>query len=136
LPSTSTGKLDVKLCDFGLAIDEKDTSTFDFAGTEGFIAPDQVYGGKVSKETDMWAVGMIFASLLLNDSFIPTEYAKKTDWCFSYESDLANLTLQKKIDPLAKDLLMSMVKLNPDERISAEKALKHMYFTSHKQCNC
>jgi len=122
-------KLDVKLCDFGLAINEEDVFTWDFEGTKGYISPDQIYEGKVSKATDVWAVGMVFASLIL-DGFVPTEYVQKSGWCFVYESELASLAQKKKLTPHAEDLLVRMLKMNSDERISAEEALKHMYFTA------
>jgi len=88
------------------------------------------YGAKVSKASDIWAVGMIFASLLLGNSFVSSEYVKKTNWSFSYVEEIGNLTHQKKINPLAEDLLMCMIKEYPDDRISVQKALKHVYFTS------
>ena len=57
----------MKLCDFGLAINEEDASRSDFVGTEGFISPEQTYLEKVTKASDVWAAGMVFATLVPSD---------------------------------------------------------------------
>jgi serine/threonine-protein kinase len=52
---------DVKLIDFGIAIDPRepdDTSDAELFGSLGYIAPEQAYGQLVDGRTDQWALAM------------------------------------------------------------------------------
>lgn len=39
-----------------------------------------------------------------------------------------------RIDLLALDLVIKMLKMNPNDRISAKDALKHKYFSEYPNC--
>lgn len=65
-----------RLIDFGIAsvVDETQlTRTFNQMGTMGFMAPEQVVGGPVSAQTDLFGVGRLLLAMLLGRPPTPGE---------------------------------------------------------------
>lgn len=108
---------------------------------------------KYSTNVDMWSVGCIFAEMLSKKPLFPGDsqigqlmkifqvLGTPNSSIWPQISFLENfkLTFPKfkgfpienilvDIDPLAIDLLKSMITLKPGSRISAKKALQHPYF--------
>ena len=83
---------------------------------------------------DMWSVGCVFAHLLMK---IPM-YARATDECHLHAILKASPPITwigraiiKEASPhrqYALDLLLQLLDLDPDRRITADRALKHPYF--------
>lgn len=124
---------DIKVSDFGLAIQlqsgEK-SHTFDtLSGSFQYLAPETLLKKKYSPASDMWAVGLIMYILLCG---YPPFYAetreelKKKIVAGEIEFEDKHWS---KISESAKELVRKMLKINPEERISAEEALKHPWVT-------
>ena len=58
----------IKLADFGLAIDLHKATTVAFAGTPGYIAPEIVAGGECTELSDIYSLGVVCFELLTGDS--------------------------------------------------------------------
>jgi len=58
------GRGKVRLTDFGLARFAGDDRVGEIAGTPGYMAPEQLVGGPVSPQTDLYAVGLLLFELL------------------------------------------------------------------------
>ncbi len=128
-----------------------------YVQTRWYRAPELLLDNEfVSKETDMWSVGCIFAELLNRDVLFkgsnPTDQLKKiinklgkpdisevrgsaNGIEFIKQIPKPNVTLSwnyivPTATPLAVDLLKRILTFNHEKRISAEEALYHPYFAS------
>lgn len=126
------GLLHVKIIDFGTAkLFDDGKKQKAMVGSSYYMAPE-VIRGKYDEQCDLWSVGVIMYIMLVgtppfngdDDDEILNEVLKgKYDTtCSKYQSLSAN----------AKDLMTSLLKLNPSERITAEQALAHPWFRSQE----
>jgi polo-like kinase 1 len=122
-------KMQIKIGDFGLATklefdgDRKRT----ICGTPNYIAPEILEGKNGhSYEVDTWSLGVIIYTLLIGKppfetSDVKTTYKKikQNNYCFP-ESP--------KISPQAKDLVKTILTLDPEKRPSLNQILEHEFF--------
>ncbi len=148
----------LKLADFGFARSHSSPREMtNEVVTLAYRSPELLYGTRYyGAGVDMWAVGCIFAELIIRYPLFPgTSVVDQLGKIFKVlgtptEKDWHNhtllpnylefevttaLDLQKvfsNTDPGANgiDLLAKMLTFNPNTRITAEQALKHAYFSS------
>jgi len=136
--SSKTSETDIKLIDFGFAIDYSVPQHIKRCGTPGYIAPE-VLNSKpdmsLSDKLDVFSAGAIFYQLLVGSKLFSgssvDEIVKKNKVCFI---NTVKLDI-KKISDGARDLLMKMIDKDPHTRISSTEALKHPFFTSQPESN-
>ncbi|TFJ85767.1 hypothetical protein NSK_003271 [Nannochloropsis salina CCMP1776] len=144
----------IKLADFGLARSSHSGSfalLTTYIGTRWYRAPEIIrhspsYGWPV----DIWAVGCVFYELLTLQPLFPGDSEAETlamvekvlgsasteGWGREGKPQgraegLARL-LPLGVEPEAADLLKSLLRLKPQQRPTAEQALKHPYFRGKK----
>ena len=102
-------------------------------GTPGYVAPEVInikdMKTKYAPICDMFSLGLIFHLLLFGRSAFPgTTYNEVLS-----QNRACNINFTeedtKKIGSNAMNLLQAMLKKSPLDRISAEDAIKHPYFT-------
>ena len=118
----------IKLADFGFAARvHKPKSLTKQCGTPFFVAPEILTRKPYDQQSDMWSVGCIVFLLLSGNlpfmgrsqkelfrKIVAGRYVfKEEDWA--------------GVSDDAKDLVSKMLVLDPDERITAEQALRHPY---------
>lgn len=153
---------DLKICDFGLARGGLNTAArnpelTEYVVTRWYRAPEIMLNClHYSEAIDVWAVGCIFAEMLLREPLFPgNDYIhqlkliikflgtpKQEDISFVKNVKalrfLAKLSISKPkkwrdvfsgvdVNPQAIDLLQQMLMFNPAKRISVEDALRHPY---------
>ncbi len=80
--------------------------------------------------SDVFSAGLIFHYLLFGQSIFPgKKYNEILNQNRACDFDFSQQKYQE-ISPLALDLLKKMLEKDPSKRISAKKALTHVYFTS------
>ncbi|KAF4796624.1 Cyclin-dependent-like kinase 5 [Turdus rufiventris] len=119
---------ELKLADFGLArafgIPVRCYSAE--VVTLWYRPPDVLFGAKLySTSIDMWSAGCIFA-----EEQWPA-MAKLPDYkpYPMYPATTSLVNVVPKLNATGRDLLQNLLKCNPVQRISAEEALQHPYFT-------
>ncbi|KAF2999401.1 hypothetical protein E8E13_006896 [Curvularia kusanoi] len=125
--------------------DSKMKRMFSIVGTLEYTAPE-VYGATqgmkgYSLAIDMWSIGTITAALLTGETFfaprqggIFEEDAQRVVVRLAAQCDLSVLDDEDHpswapIAPAPKDFIKRLLVLDEDRRMSATKALKHIWFT-------
>nr|XP_053631357.1 LOW QUALITY PROTEIN: calcium/calmodulin-dependent protein kinase type II alpha chain-like [Cherax quadricarinatus] len=125
----------VKLADFGLAIEYQKVQQawFGFAGTPGYLSPEVLKKEPYGKPVDIWACGVILYILLVGyppfwDEDQHRLYAQIKAGAYDYPSPEWDT-----VTPEAKNLINSMLTVNPAKRITAAEALKHPWICQRER---
>jgi len=117
----------VKLADFGLAIEVsgEQFAWHGFAGTPGYLSSEVLKKDPYGKPVDIWACGVILYILLVGyppfwDEDQHRLYAQIKAGAYDYPSPEWDT-----VTPEAKNLINSMLTVNPTKRITAQEALRH-----------
>ncbi|CAD8142012.1 unnamed protein product [Paramecium pentaurelia] len=128
----------LRIVDFGLATYTTVTNyTFPKCGTPGYVAPEianmKDHSIKYDKICDMFSVGCIFYKLITSKDLFPGndyhEILKLNKKCII---NLDTLTFYQT-PQTAIDLIYQMLQIDPNNRISAQQALEHPFFTDTYQ---
>jgi len=117
----------VKLCDFGLSrmIDKETGKAYmeTPVGSTHYMAPEIKSKSYVDEKIDMWALGIVLYKMAV--AYKPTQIA-------GYKYDQGPVPFRKvdwrKKSAELQDLIAQMLKMDPNERISAKDALNHPWF--------
>jgi len=136
------GDVHIRLIDFGLSLFSQPVNKWDLHGSNRFMAPELfleedtiIFGYPI----DIWAAGIIFAQKM----FIRFPYAVEnirhiedffrgvllTGWTTFVDSSNEHL-----FSHLGVTLLIRMLDMNPETRLTAADALKHPYFQDLENC--
>ncbi|XP_055875985.1 calcium/calmodulin-dependent protein kinase type II delta chain-like isoform X3 [Biomphalaria glabrata] len=125
----------VKLADFGLAIEVQgeQQAWFGFAGTPGYLSPEVLRKDPYGKPVDIWACGVVLYILLVGyppfwDEDQHRLYAQIKAGAYDYPSPEWDT-----VTPEAKNLINSMLCVNPAKRINASEALKHPWICQRER---
>ncbi|XP_076368409.1 calcium/calmodulin-dependent protein kinase type II delta chain-like isoform X2 [Tachypleus tridentatus] len=125
----------VKLADFGLAIEVQgdQQAWYGFAGTPGYLSPEVLKKDPYGKPVDIWACGVILYILLVGyppfwDEDQHRLYAQIKAGAYDYPSPEWDT-----VTPEAKNLINSMLTVNPAKRITASEALIHPWICQRER---
>jgi len=125
----------VKLADFGLAIEVQgdQTAWFGFAGTPGYLSPEVLKKEPYGKPVDIWACGVILYILLVGyppfwDEDQHRLYSQIKSGAYDYPSPEWDTVTAE-----AKNLINSMLTVNPAKRITSTEALKHPWICNREK---
>lgn len=120
---------EIRIIDFGLARIFKSTKFNDVVGTPYYVAPEVLMTNH-GPSCDVWSVGVLMYIML--SGYLPFTgqspnqvFAKIIKGKLSFDQPEWNNYSEE-----SQDLIRSMLKVDIDERISAEDALKHPWFNS------
>ena len=120
-----TGKMELKLGDFGLAkkLSFRDEKISERVGTPAYMAPEILENMGYSLEVDIWSLGVIMYYLIIGK--LPFNKPNQED------IKRVSYTFPKKaiISRAAKSLIEQILKKDPKERPSLKQILRHDFFT-------
>ena len=112
----------IKLCDYGWACYfTSDSKLKTYCGTPEYVSPEMLRKIGYDEKIDIWALGVLLFEML----------AGYAPFSANSKEDLYSNVLKVKINwpndfpPLAKDLVMKILRFEPSERISIDEMLKH-----------
>ena len=118
-----TGKMELKLGDFGLAkkLSFRDEKISEMVGTPAYMAPEILENKGYSLEVDIWSLGVIMYYLIIG----------KLPFNKQNQEDIKRVSFPKKaiISRAAKSLIEQILKKDPKERPSLKQILRHDFFT-------
>ena len=118
----------IKLIDFGISVKfEKDTKLKDKTGTVLYIAPE-VISGSYDEKCDIWSCGVLLYMMMSGQppfyaSSRKEVMAKIKKGRFQFKSKIWNV-----VSPEAKNLISSMLTVDPQLRPSCKEVLNHKWF--------
>ncbi|KAH0792247.1 phosphorylase b kinase gamma catalytic chain, liver/testis isoform isoform X2 [Histomonas meleagridis] len=116
----------ITLSDFGLAARVEPGKKLDeYVGTLRFAAPEIINHIPYDKSVDMWSLGVTMYTLLSGTSPFPITPESCLRRCIQKGAYFYPARIWKGISSSAKNLIDSMIKVDPEQRITAEDALKH-----------
>ena len=120
-----TGKMELKLGDFGLAkkLSFRDEKISEMVGTPAYMAPEILENKGYSLEVDIWSLGVIMYYLIIGK--LPFNKPNQED------IKSVSYTFPKKanISRAAKSLIEQILVKDPKERPSLKQILRHDFFT-------
>ena len=118
-----TGKMELKLGDFGLAkkLSFRDEKISEMVGTPAYMAPEILENKGYSLEVDIWSLGVIMYYLIIG----------KLPFNKPNQEDIKRVSFPKKaiISRAAKSLIEQILVKDPKERPSLKQILRHDFFT-------
>jgi serine/threonine protein kinase len=122
-------KMEVRLCDFGLAIDNGIEYQKNICGTPNYIAPELLNhknGLKYSFEVDIWAYAVLLYTLFFNKT--PFEEKAKGKTKYNIQNIVYTFPKEVPISKEAKDLISSILVKNPNERPKIDEIKASSFF--------
>ncbi|CAG2248017.1 PLK4 [Mytilus edulis] len=124
-----TKSMDVKIADFGLAtqLNYTEEKHFTMCGTPNYISPEIAIRGAHGLETDVWSLGCMLYTFMVGKPPFDTDAVRSTlNRVITAAFDLPDHLSQE-----AKDLLQSLLKKNPKDRIPLPEVLNHPFMTKY-----
>ena len=117
----------IKLIDFGMAkvFTPGTDSTKSTLGTPGYMAPEIMKNTEYTAAVDMWALGVVCYILICGYMPFDESHGKNTGWKTDYPKEE-----WETVSGEAKDLIDKLLDVNPADRLTAELALEHPWFSS------
>ena len=124
-------KMEVKLCDFGLAIGNNSITNKTICGTPNYIAPEILNyknGTNYSFEIDIWAFGIILYSLFYKKT--PFESQEKGKTKKNIQNVIYKFPENNQVSEDAKDLMRSIFVKEPSLRPTIKEIKESSFFNN------
>lgn len=115
-------KMNVKICDFGWSTEYfENVPRETLCGTCEYMAPEVILRKRQTKKTDIWALGILLYELFHGNA----PFRGNRMEVILEKITQNNFLFKKNIDPDIKDIVIQMLKFNPEERPNILQILDH-----------
>jgi calcium/calmodulin-dependent protein kinase I len=98
-------------------------------GTVAYVAPEVLKNSGYDKGVDLWSIGVIlYLSLRGALPFIADDTQEIIRLTIEGKVDFSH-SIWNEVSQCAKDLVTSLLRVNPSERLDAEQAIAHQWFS-------
>lgn len=124
----------IKIADFGVSEYLGGTGILRnpnyFLGAPGYHAPEILLSKKSNEKIDMWACGVLMYKLLSNSMpYKPESISDIRERPASGDYVFSDFLPWQLISDEAKDLIRGLLEIDPVQRLSAQQALRHSWFS-------
>ena len=105
-----------------------------YCGTDEYLAPEVIRGEPYDEKIDIWAIGILIYECFSSSGKTPfnkLDFLQRTEdnkeYIIRNDKDL-KIIYDKDFDPLAKNLIEKILKINPKDRLSIDDILNHILF--------
>jgi len=117
----------IKLCDFGWSTRRITEKRLTFCGTYEYMAPEIVHKKPYDYRVDIWSLGVLLYELIHREA--PYKGRSLSEISKSLAKD--HIRFSSSTHPEAKDLILKILKNNPNDRLSISQILSHPWVQSH-----
>ncbi|EGV62048.1 spindle assembly checkpoint kinase [Yamadazyma tenuis] len=120
----------VKLSDFGWSVKiERNAKRSTICGTLDYLSPEMVNSMAYDFKSDIWSLGVLIYELLVGKP--PFEHHDRN---VTYKRIVGlDLKFPPFVNDEAKELILSLLKTNPSDRLPLEQVLTHPWLMKNKQ---
>ncbi|XP_038063268.1 serine/threonine-protein kinase PLK4-like [Patiria miniata] len=128
-----TKDMHCKIADFGLAakLNMPNEKHYTMCGTPNYISPEIATRSAHGLKSDVWSLGCMLFTFLTGRPPFDTEAVKST----LNKVVLADYIMPESISVEAKDLILNLLRKNPDDRLSLSGVLDHPFMTKSPLSN-
>lgn len=106
-----------------------------YCGTDEYLAPEVIRGEPYDEKIDIWAIGILIYECFSSSGKTPfnkLDFLQRTEdnkeYIIKKDKDL-KIVYDNDFDPLAKNLIEKILKINPEDRLSIDDILNHILFS-------
>ena len=120
-------KGDLKISDFGWSVHAPSSRRATMCGTLDYLPPEMIEGKTHNERVDHWALGILTYEFLCGKPPFESETNQDT-----YKR-IVNIDLRfpGHVSANARDLVIRLLRKNPDQRMDLEDVLKHPWITEY-----
>ena len=107
------GRGRVRIMDFGLAVRLDDGSVHEIAGTPAYMAPEQFAGGRITEQTDLYALGLVLHELFGGRELAAADTMEERS---RLAENAAFTVLGVGVAPQVTEIVAACLRRNPVER--------------------
>ncbi|XP_075784113.1 serine/threonine-protein kinase 33 isoform X3 [Pelodiscus sinensis] len=129
-------KLNIKVTDFGLAVQKAGGSESMFqstCGTPTYMAPEVISAHDYSQQCDIWSIGVIMYMLLCGDPPFVASSEEKLFELIKKGNLHFNNPIWQTVSEAAKHVLQLLLRVDPAHRITANELLDNLWITGETQ---
>nr|XP_009682995.1 PREDICTED: serine/threonine-protein kinase 33 isoform X1 [Struthio camelus australis]XP_009682996.1 PREDICTED: serine/threonine-protein kinase 33 isoform X1 [Struthio camelus australis]XP_009682997.1 PREDICTED: serine/threonine-protein kinase 33 isoform X1 [Struthio camelus australis]XP_009682998.1 PREDICTED: serine/threonine-protein kinase 33 isoform X1 [Struthio camelus australis] len=123
-------KLNIKVTDFGLAVQKAGGSVFQsICGTPIYMAPEVISAHDYSQQCDIWSIGVIMYMLLCGEPPFTASLEEKLFELIRKGDLYFKNTVWDTVSEAAKQVLRLLLRVDPAHRITANELLDNQWIT-------
>lgn len=117
------GQGQVRITDFGLAKLAEDDVPGEVAGTPAYMAPEQLLSGETSPQSDLYALGLVLAEILLGKPINQTNDPAELASLYRSSTNSIERLHSSDIDPVVEQAILSCLARDPADRPRSARQL-------------